>query len=205
VPALIRPGGPVAVPAQRSVARATTPRTRLVSAPGDTRHRLLLDLARDVTGAQDLGTVLDRTLTALRQILDFTGGSVQLIDENDHLYIAAGDPLPTPEALAMRVPVGQGVGGAIVVTGEPRYLPDITADMAVTDERRRKSVSHGVRSWFGVPLITEGRVIGLLQIDSIEADAWDEADRFMLLAFMPIVASAVSSAVSRRPALRLVE
>ena len=149
--------------------------------------------------------MLDRTLTALRQLVDFTGGSVQLLDDTDHLRLAACDPPPTAEALTMRVPLGQGVGGAIAATGEPRYLPDITADAAVTDERRRKSVSHGVRSWFGVPLIADGRVIGLLQIDSVQADAWDEADRFMVLAFMPIVAAAVQGAVVRRPALRLAE
>ena len=203
---LARPDNAVDVPEQRSVRRLASAGRRL-SPPtaNDARYRLLIDLARDVTGATDLTTVLDRTFAALRQLIDFTGGSVQLLDETDHLRLAACDPPPTAEALAMRVPLGQGVGGAIALTGEPRYLPDITIDAAVTDERKKKSVSHGVRSWFGVPLITDGRVIGLLQVDSVEPDAWDEADRFVVLAFTPIVASAVQSATARRPVLRLAE
>ena len=211
VPGLIRPDGAGAVPAQRGVAGASAAaevpaRRPLTASPASSRYRLLLDLARDMTGGQDLTTVLDRTFAALRQVVDFTGGSVQLIDETNHLRLAATDPPATPEAMAMRVPVGQGVGGTIALTGEPRYIPDIGADAAVTDERRRKSVSHGVRSWFGVPLITEGRVIGLLQIDSVQPDAWDDADRFVVLAFTPIVAAAVQNAVNvRRPALRLAE
>jgi GAF domain-containing protein len=94
----------------------------------------------------------------------------------------------------MSVPLGQGIGGAIALTGEPRYLPDIHADRDVADDRRRKATSGGVRSYFGVPLVTEGRVIGLLQVDSVETDAWGDADRLVVLAFTPIVAAAVQNA-----------
>jgi diguanylate cyclase (GGDEF)-like protein/PAS domain S-box-containing protein len=198
VPGLLRSdAAPVPVPEQRgaSVSRLPAPRRPLVSSGHDDgRYRLLLDLARDITGRLDLATVLDRTFAALRQLIDFTGGSVQLIDETSHLRLAATDPPATAEALRMRVPLGHGVGGSIALTGEPRYLPDITADADVTEERRRRSTSHGVRSYFGVPLITGGRVIGLLQVDSVEADAWTEADRLVVLAFTPIVAAAVQNA-----------
>jgi signal transduction histidine kinase len=51
-----------------------------------------------------------------------------------------------------------------------------------------------VRSYFGVPLITEGRPIGLVQIDSTVVDAWSEEDRLVVLAFTPIVAAAVQNA-----------
>ena len=192
---LLRDDAPApAVPEQRSVARLVPARRPLPSSGGDARYRLLLDLARDITGRLDLTTVLDRTFAALRHLIDFTGGSVQLIDETSHLRLAATDPPATAEALTMRVPLGHGVGGSIALTGEPRYLPDITIDADVSDERRRRSTSHGVRSYFGVPLITGGRVIGLLQVDSVEPDAWTESDRLVVLAFTPIVAAAVQNA-----------
>ena len=57
-----------------------------------------------------------------------------------------------------------------------------------------RATSAGVRSYFGVPLITEGTVIGVLQIDSPEVDPWSEEDRFMVLAFTPIVAAAIQNA-----------
>jgi GAF domain-containing protein len=164
----------------------------------------MIDLARDVTGRLDLATVLERTFAALRQLIDFTGGSVQLLDDTDHLRLAATDPPATPEALTMRVPLGQGIGGSIALTGEPRYLPDITADSAVTADRRKRSTSSGVRSYFGVPLVTQGRVIGLLQVDSVEPDAWTDADRLVVLAFAPIVAAAVQNAGLAARALRSV-
>ena len=196
VPRLIHPAGPLSVvPEQRSRGHVALDRRPLAApATADLRYRLMLDLARDVTGGVDLATVLERTFAALRQLIDFTGGSVQLLDETDHLRLAATDPPATAEALGMRVPLGQGIGGAIALTGEPRYLPDITADVAVTDDRRRRSTSVGVRSYFGVPLITEGRVIGLLQVDSVNVDAWDESDRLVVVAFTPIVAAAIQNA-----------
>jgi putative methionine-R-sulfoxide reductase with GAF domain len=195
--ALLRAGGPrVEVPSQRGAVRRlrTVRRPVATTATPDARYRLMIDLARDVTGARDLPTVLDRTFASLRQLIDFTGGSVQLVDGNDELRLAAADPPATPDAMGMRVPLGHGIGGAIALTGEPRYLPDITADRAVTDARRRRSTSSGVRSYYGVPLITDGRVIGLLQVDSVEADAWDDDDRLVVMTFAPIVAAAVQNA-----------
>jgi signal transduction histidine kinase len=158
------------------------------------RYRLLLDLARDVTAQRELPDVLETTFASMRQILKFTGGSISLIDDEGYLAFAATDPPATIDALAMRVPVGQGISGGIAESGEPAYLPDITADPRVTAQRREKSTSGGVRSFFGVPLITEGRPIGVLQIDSVAVDAFDDEDRLLVLSFTPIVAAAVQNA-----------
>lgn len=173
-----------------------------------TRYRLILDLAREVTAQRDLSAVLDETFVALRKVLDFGGGSIALVDDDGWISFAATDPPATPEAMAMRIRVGDGVAGRIVQTGEPAFVADIHIDPHVTEERRAKSVSAGVISWFGVPLITEGRPIGVLQIDSPVPDAWDEEDRTLLLAFTPIVAAAVQNArvyARERAALRRLE
>ncbi len=157
------------------------------------RYRLLLDLARDVTAQRDLAAVLEATFMALRQVLGFGGGSIALVEE-DYIRFAATDPPATPEALTMRIPLGEGIAGTIAVTGEPVYIPDIHVDPRVTPERRAKSVSSGVVSYFGVPLITEGHPIGVLQIDHSETDGFTEDDRLVLLSFTPIVAAAVQNA-----------
>ncbi|HEU0130404.1 MAG TPA: ATP-binding protein [Mycobacteriales bacterium] len=162
--------------------------------PAATRYRLILDLAREVTAQRDLGAVLDATFVALRQLLDFGGGSIALVGDDGWISFAATDPPAPPEAMAMRIRVGEGVSGRIVETGEPVYIGDIHTDPNVTEERRQRSVSAGVIAYFGAPLITEGRPIGVLQIDSPVADVWGEEDRLTLLSFTPIVASAVQNA-----------
>ena len=156
------------------------------------RYRLLLDLARDITGRLDLDEVLAASFVALRQLLPFGGGSIQLLDESGAVVrLAAADPPATPEAYETLIPVGQGIGGRIVSSGEPRYIPDILLDPDVPSWR---ATSAGVRSYFGVPLITEGTSIGVLQIDSPDVDPWSEEDRFTVLAFTPIVAAAIQNA-----------
>ena len=154
------------------------------------RLRLLLDAARDVTASVELGDVLRRSFQALRQVVAFTGGSIQLVDGNV-VRLAATDPPATAEALQASIPLGQGISGTIALTGEPRYLPDITIVAAVTPRRRTANSSMGVRSWYGVPLVAEGRTIGVLQIDSTLVDAFTDADRLLVLSFASVVASAV--------------
>jgi signal transduction histidine kinase len=159
-----------------------------------TRYRLILDLAREVTAQRDLTAVLDATFAALRQLLDFGGGSIALVHDDGWISFAATDPPATAEAMSARIRVGEGVSGRIAETGEPVYIADITTHPDVTPERRARSVSAGVIAYFGVPLITEGRPLGVLQIDSPVADAWSEDDRVLLLSFTPIVAAAVQNA-----------
>lgn len=174
--------------------QAHAARVQVVETRVSRRYRLILDLARDVTAQRDLDDVLATTFRSLRQLLDFGGGSIALVDEDGWISFAATDPPATAEAMAMRIRVGEGVSGRIAETGEPVYIADIHTDPNVTEERRARSVSAGVIAYFGVPLITEGRPIGVLQIDSPVADAWSEDDRLLLLSFTPIVAAAVQNA-----------
>ena len=157
------------------------------------RFRVLLDASREITGCVDLASVHEASFAALRRLVRFTGGSIQLVD-GDVVRLAATDPPATPEALAATLPVGTGISGGIAANGEPRYLPDITISANVPTGRRKRNTSAGVRSWYGVPLIAEGRIIGVLQIDSVEVDAFSESDRLLVLSFASVVASAVQSA-----------
>lgn len=154
---------------------------------------LLLDLTRDVTGTLDLQEVLDRSFAALRRLVRFGGGAIQLVDRGA-LVAAATDPQASPEARTVRIPIGTGVSGGIAASGVPVYIPDITIDPRVHPDGRAKGVSGGVRSYYGLPLIARGESIGVLQVDAPLIDAFSEADRATMLAFAPAVASAVQNA-----------
>ena len=197
---------PMAADAIAGVLGAVTSVESLVPAPRDgrrverragldeaRRYRLLLDCARDVSACLDLESVLERSFASLRKVVAFTGGSIQLVD-GDVVRLAATDPPAPPEAMQAAIPLGKGIAGTIALTGEPRYLPDITIVAAVSSKPAQKAVSGGVRSYYGVPLVAEGRVIGVLQVDSTEVDAFDEQDRLLVLSFSSVVASAVQTA-----------
>ena len=138
--------------------------------------------------------MLARSFASLRKVVAFTGGSIQLVD-GDVIRLAATDPPAPPEALQASIPIGQGIGGNIALTGEPRYLPDITIVSSVSSAPgKQKATSSGVRSYYGVPLVAEGRIIGVLQVDSTETDAFGEQDRLLVLSFASVVAAAVQTA-----------
>lgn len=161
--------------------------------PEEKRAALLLQLAREVSSSLDLQDVLERTFAALRQLVSFNGGAIQLVEDR-HLVAAATIPEMTEEARSVRIPVGQGISGSIAATGEPLYIPDITRDERVPEEARRRGVSGGVRTYFGAPLIMRGEPIGVLQIDSVKVDAFLPSMRADVLAFLPTVSNAVSNA-----------
>src|SRR5260221_3145379 len=108
----------------------------------------LVRVAADVTGTLDLQQVLDKSFAALRTLVQFDGGAIQLVDAG-FLVAVATDPPATAEAMAVRIPVGQGVSGRIAADGEPIYIADITTDDRVHPDGRKKGLSPvGVRSYF---------------------------------------------------------
>jgi GAF domain-containing protein len=158
------------------------------------RFALVLRLTREVTSRHDLHDVLTATLRCLRPLVSFGGGSIQLVDDEGWIQMAAADPVAPPHVLAQRVPLGTSVAGRIVLTEKPVYLPDVqTPDAAAGGA---KAVAVGVRSYFGIPLLADGAAIGVLQVDSPEPDAWTAQDRELFLAVAPIVASSIQNARS---------
>ena len=107
--------------------------------------------------------------------------------------IARVEPVAPPHAMAQRIPLGGSVGGRVILTEQPVYLPDIVVDRA-TDRDDNAVVSGEVRSYFGVPLTAEGRAIGLLQLDSPVPDAWSVDQRRLVVAAATLVAAAIQSA-----------
>lgn len=154
---------------------------------------LLLELSREVSSTLDLQEVLDKSLASLRRLIEFDGGSIQLVIDGA-LQLAATDPPAPPEAYAVRLPLGRGLGGRIAVTCEPLYCPDATVDARADPEGLAKAATAGIRSYFGAPLIEHGAAIGLVQLDSATVDAFPARVRAFVLAFLPTITAAVQNA-----------
>ena len=146
----------------------------------------------------DIDEVLTSVLTAMRKIVDFKGGTVQLVDERG-VYIAASDPPVTTEMAALRVRLGEGISGRVVTTGQPVWSGDIKEDKRVSAAMRGAGSNLETRSYLAVPLVCLGETIGALQIDSKEVDAFDDDDVTLLEGLAAQVAGVIESA--RRYAL----
>jgi GAF domain-containing protein len=151
---------------------------------------LLLDLARRITARHDLDDVLTETLRCLRAVAEFGGGSIQLVDDDGWIRMAAADPVAPAHVMAERVPLGGSVAGRVILTEQPVYLPDL----ADPQSHSGGVVSTGVRSYLAVPLVADGRAIGVLQLDAATPDAWSRRDQLVFAAVAPVVAAAIQNA-----------
>jgi two-component system NtrC family sensor kinase len=135
----------------------------------------LHEMALAATSSLDLAEILDRIIGALERTLGFSNLSLMLIDEEEQrLKVRAGtgyDPQVTNSA---QPGLGEGITGWVAQTGQPSNVPDVTADprYIVADEN--------VRSELCVPLKTGDRIIGVLNVESVEPAAFTDDDvRFL--------------------------
>jgi signal transduction histidine kinase len=140
-----------------------------------------------------LEEVLVSVLKAMRRLVDFRGGTVQLVDERG-VYIAAADPPVDPEVSKVRIRVGEGISGRVVATGSAMRSDDIEHDSRVSAAIRAVGGNQFIRSYVAVPLVCLGEVIGALQMDSPEVNAFDDDDVTMLAGLAAQVAGVIESA-----------
>lgn len=170
--------------------------------------------ARDQTARQALAstiTAIASSANSLQEILDgilsaiaregLRGGVVALIDERDQLYVAAVERSVTTEPSRQRLALGEGVLGRVAAEGRPILIGDLKKGEAPLAEAQAEAANTAIRSLVAVPLIAAGHIIGVLEVNSEEADRFDESD----VALLEQVALAVSGAVQRAGALQLAD
>jgi K+-sensing histidine kinase KdpD len=154
---------------------------------------LLADVSHRIGPARELAPTLRTVLEAMRSLVEFRGGSICLVDDRG-VYVAAADEDISPEMAAARVPVGTGLAGRVVASGEAIYSPDLDTDERVDPDLRRLGTNRPTKSYLAVPLVCLGRVIGVLQVDSVQTAAFDGEDQALLQGLATQVAGAIESA-----------
>ncbi len=147
------------------------------SSPEKLRHyELLTRVSRVINSSLEPERVLDLVLREAVDIMRATSGSLVLIDPHTQLLeieVAIG---LSPKARQLKLAIGRGVTGWVAKTGQPLRVPDVRADP------RYVSVRKDVRSELAVPMILEGQLIGVLNVDSTRKNAFSVADEELLAA-----------------------
>src|SRR5439155_10757883 len=73
---------------------------------------------------------------------------------------------------AVPVPLGQGLAGRVAATGEPWLVDDLDEIELVSPVLR----AHGIRSLVAIPLVVEGRAIGVAHVGSEEKHHFGAGD-----------------------------
>jgi GAF domain-containing protein len=126
------------------------------------------ELLPDIESAPDLQTVVDLLHDRVEH---YSWVGVYLVEGNDLVL----GPWKGPEATEhVRIPVGQGVCGAAAASGKTEVVDDVNADP------RYLACFASTRSEIVVPISSEGRVVGEIDIDSDQPAAFGDADREFL-------------------------
>lgn len=159
--------------------------TRL--ATGGAAFHALVDITKSLLQPMTLATALDQILSQVEALFGYEICSVILpAEREDTMYMAAHRGYDPEVANTIRLRIGRdGIVGHVAATGKPHYAPDVTTDPYYI----RGSVT--VKSQFAMPLIVDGKVIGVLDVESDRVDAFPEDIREMLEAFAALVALAI--------------
>ncbi len=151
---------------------------------------------KDVTGA--LASVLDHEelLNKILDVLhDWLGGDLALAlmlknKAANTLYVEASKNYP-PEA-PREFRMGEGITGVVAASGRPELVPDVDND------RRYVRGMPSARSELAVPLLVRGEIVGVLDIESSELNAFSERHEQILMQAAAVIARTIENKESLR-------
>jgi DNA-binding response OmpR family regulator len=151
--------------------------TKRLATVYDLNHEMAFSLNMD----QIVATVID----IVTRVLEFNICGVWLIDrEQNELYCAAAYGFEEQKAARFPLDNERGIIAAVARSGEMLYLSDTREDYRYID------MGTTSRSELAVPLQVKGRVVGVLNVESAETNAFSPADLqlFSILATQAAVA-----------------
>ncbi len=150
---------------------------------------LLLEVADVLATSLDLDTTLRRVAEVVRKVIDYEIFAILLLNEKTHeLRFRFQVGYPHEIAEKARIKVGAGVVGQAVelrqailiddVTQDPRYIPAVP----------------NVRSELAVPLITNNRVIGVIDLEARHPGYFNEEHMRLLTLIASRMAAGIENA-----------
>src|SRR5215470_5320206 len=121
----------------------------------------LAEIGEEVNSSLDLDEVLARSAALIKRHIDYEFFGV-LLPDGDGAYLKHRFAIGYPRDLAenLRIPIGQGITGTAAASGHSVRVGDTSKDP------RYITAIDSVRSELAVPLMLQGKCIGVLDIQS---------------------------------------
>jgi phosphoserine phosphatase RsbU/P len=149
----------------------------------------MAEIAEEINASLDLDEVLAHAAAQIKGLIDYEIFAVLLVDENSRelsFRFAIGHRQEVVEN--WRIPMGQGIIGTAAATGRPVRVSDAHKDS------RYLNALDSVQSELAVPLLVQGRVMGVLDIESSQADYFTRDQQNILMMLATRIASAIENA-----------
>jgi phosphoserine phosphatase RsbU/P len=149
----------------------------------------LLEVADAVNRTLDLNTLLQRVAEMLKRVIDYEIFAILLLNEKTQELRVRFQVGHAPEvAERIRIKVGQGVTGQAVQRRETVLVNDVAS------EENFINFTPGVRSELAAPLIAKNKVIGVLDVEAAQPDAFTEEHKRLLTLFASRIAIGIENA-----------
>ncbi|MFE2294798.1 GAF domain-containing protein [Streptomyces sp. NPDC059452] len=157
----------------------SAPRSASSDAPRDELLQSVVDVARAIFGA--------------------AASSVLLLDEEaDELVFQAVSGEGQEFLVGRRFPAGRGIAGWVATSGEPMVVDDLTAAPSF-DRSLAESTAYVPDSLMAAPLISDSRVLGVLEVLDASPQARSSVRELDLLAMFARQAAAALRVITPEP------
>ena len=165
------------------------------------RLRTAAEVARDAAFAPNLDELLDRAGSLIRERFNLYHTGIFLLDEKKEYAVLSASPTEAGKRMMEnhhKLRVGeQGIVGRSASTGEPR----IALDTGVDPVYFSNPLLPATRSEMALPLKSTAGMIGVLDIQSDQPEAFTQDD----VAIMQVMADQLATAIERTRLLHQVE
>jgi phosphoserine phosphatase RsbU/P len=149
----------------------------------------LAEIGEEVNSSLDLDEVLARTAALIKRHIDYEIFGVLML-EGDGTYLKHRFSIGYPKELAenLRIPLGRGITGTAAATGHSVRVTDTSKD------DRYINAIDSVRSELAVPLMLQGKCVGVLDIQSRHLDYFTPEQQSILTLLASRLAVAIENA-----------
>jgi transcriptional regulator with GAF, ATPase, and Fis domain len=122
-----------------------------------------LDITVEVAQMGQRKNLLKMLMDTVTHLLDCDGASILMLDPaTDELYFEEAVGAKGEDVKKFRLPKGEGLAGFVAATGEPLAVSDARSDYRLK-RTIDQSTGYETRSLLAVPLIFNGRTLGVLE------------------------------------------
>jgi len=130
---------------------------------------VLNEVSREISSILDVEELLRRTAELVKKVIDYQILSILLYDQEQNVFRHRIDVKHGQRVQGkLRAAATEGLVGAAATLREPVVVPDVTADP------RYIMVNPETRSELSIPMIHQGKVIGVLDLESPQLNYFTE-------------------------------
>ena len=130
---------------------------------------LLNEVSREMSSILDVEELLRRAAEQVKRVIDYQILSIMLYDEDQKIFRHRLDVKHGQRVQGkLRVAASEGIVGAAATLREPVLAPDVSVDP------RYLMVNPETRSELAIPMLHKGKIIGVLDLESAQLNAFSD-------------------------------